>query len=71
MRLEVKIILLAQPQLIVIIIQALLGQSHHLGSLLQAHLLEMVLTLMDLPPSLHDLYHLEDHPLLAALFLMR
>lgn len=67
MRPKVKVVLLAEPQLIVIIIEALLGKSHDSRRLLQTHLFKVILALVYLPPALHDFYHLEYHPLLASL----
>jgi predicted GTPase len=66
---KVKIILFTQPQLIIVIVQTLLGQTDYLSRLLQTHLLEVVLTLMNLPPPLNYLNHLENDPLLTTLLL--
>lgn len=68
---KIKVILLAEPQLIVIIIEALLRKPHDPRRLLQTHLFRVILALVYLPPPLHDFYHLEYHPLLAPLLLQR
>lgn len=66
---EVEIVLLPQPKLIIVIIQAFLGQSDHLSSILQTNLTKVVLREVYFPPLLDDLYDLEDNALLAALTL--
>jgi hypothetical protein len=71
MSLEVEGVLLTQPELVVIIVQTLLGHAYGLGSLLQTHLLEITLALVQVSPLLHDLDHLEDHSLLAPFFFNR
>lgn len=67
MRPEVEVVLLSQPELVIVIVQTFLGQSDHLGGVLQADLAEVVLREMDLPPLLDNFDHLEDYALLAAL----
>jgi len=67
--LEIKAMLLPQPELIVVVIQTLLGHSQTFGCLLQTHLLDTVLALVEFSPLLDNLDDLKDNPLLASLLL--
>ncbi len=64
---EIEVVLFTQSQLIVIVIQTLLGQSDHLSCFLQTHFPQVPSRQVQLTPLLHDLDDLKDHPLFTPL----
>ena len=71
--LKIKLVRFRQPQLTVIIIQALLGDANDPCSLLQVYFLLFVIWfrtgLMQISPSLHEFQYFTNSPLFASFFL--
>lgn len=71
--LKIKLVRFRQPQLTIIIIQALLRNADNLSSLLQVYFLFFVIGfktgLMQIPPSLHEFQYLTYRPFFASFFL--
>jgi len=69
MRLKVKAVLLAESELIIVVVQTLLGHAYSFGSLHETDLLGAVAVEMEFSPLLDYFNDLENNSLLAPLLL--